>query len=62
MLIRINFVNLGFTRYDIWAEMYGEELPREDSAEADLFKYVIRELSTVGVIRKHDQQQKMDDF
>ncbi len=52
MVISIIFSNPGFTRYDIWAEMYGEELPREDSAEADLFKYVIRELSTGGVIRQ----------
>ena len=52
MVIRIIYVNPGFTRYDIWAEMYGEELPRDDSAEADLFKYVIRELSTGGVIRQ----------
>jgi hypothetical protein len=51
-VIRIIFSNQGFTRYDIWAEMYGEELPREDSAEADLFKFVIRELSTGGVIRQ----------
>lgn len=28
------------------------QLPRDDSAEADLFRYVIRELSTGGVIRQ----------
>lgn len=31
--------------------LYGE-LPREDSAEADLFKLLIRDLSTGGVIRQ----------
>lgn len=51
-VIRIIYVNPGFTRYDIWAEIYGEELPRDDSAEADLFRYVIRELSMGGVIRQ----------
>lgn len=51
-VIRVIYTNPGFTRYDIWAELYGEELPRDDSAEADLFKYVIRELSTGGVIRQ----------
>lgn len=51
-VIRVIYKNPGTTRYDIWAELYGEDLPREDSAEADLFKYVIRELSTGGVIRQ----------
>lgn len=41
----------GSTRYDIWCTVYGE-LPREDSAEADLFKMLIRDLSTGGVIRR----------
>jgi len=41
----------GVTRYDIWNEIYGE-FPREDSAEADLFKLLIRDLSTGGVIRQ----------
>ncbi len=41
----------GITRYDIWQSIYGE-LPREDSAEADLFKLLIRDLSTGGVIRQ----------
>lgn len=43
--------NPGSTRYDIWTAMYGE-LPREDSAEADLFRMLIRDLSTGGVIRQ----------
>jgi hypothetical protein len=40
----------GVTRYDIWESVSGE-FPREDSAEADLFKLLIRDLSTGGVIR-----------
>lgn len=41
----------GITRYEIWGEIYGE-YPREDSAEADLFRLLIRDLSTGGVIRQ----------
>lgn len=33
--------NRGITRYEIWDQIYGE-LPREDSAEADLFRMLIR--------------------
>jgi hypothetical protein len=40
------------TRYDIWAAVYGEPIPRDDSAEADLFRMLIRDLSTGGVIRQ----------
>ena len=32
-------------------EIYGQ-IPREDSAEADLYKLLIRDLSTGGVIRQ----------
>jgi hypothetical protein len=47
----------GITRFEMWDEIYGE-LPREDSAEADLFKLLIRDLSTGGVIRQeHDTNQ-----
>jgi hypothetical protein len=41
----------GITRFDIWDAIRGE-LPREDSAEADLFKLLIRDLSTGSVIRQ----------
>jgi hypothetical protein len=50
-VIREIYKNPGSTRYDIWSELYGE-VPREDSAEADLFKLLIRDLSTGGVIRQ----------
>jgi hypothetical protein len=42
----------GSTRADAWKEFYGEEV-REDSAEADLFSLVFRDLSLGGVIRQH---------
>jgi hypothetical protein len=40
------------TRYDIWVAVYGEPVPRDDSGEADLFRMLIRDLSTGGVIRQ----------
>lgn len=51
--------NEGPTRYDIWAAVYGKEVPRDDSAEADLYKMLIRDLSTGGVIR---QARETDAF
>jgi len=41
----------GPTRFDIWEAIYGEP-PREDSAEADLYRLLIRDLSMGGVIRQ----------
>ncbi len=43
--------NEEITRYRIWRNISGEP-PAEDSAEADLFKLIIRDLSTGGVIRQ----------
>ena len=51
-VIRQIYSNPGITRYDIWAEIHEGDLPREDSAEADLYKLIIRDLSTGGVIRQ----------
>ncbi len=51
-VIREVHKNQGPTRYDIWTAVYGEARPREDSAEADLYKMLIRDLSTGGVIRQ----------
>jgi hypothetical protein len=50
-VIRKIYEDPGCTRYDIWTSIYGETV-REDSAEADLFKLLIRDLSTGGVIRQ----------
>lgn len=55
-LIRIVHANSGWTRYQIWQEMYGQAV-REDSAEADLFKLLIHDLSVGRVIR---QQRETD--
>jgi hypothetical protein len=50
-VIRKIYQEPGVTRYDIWQSIHGE-FPREDSAEADLFKLLIRDLSTGGVVRQ----------
>ncbi len=57
-VIREIYKNPGVTRFDIWSELYGET-PRENSAEADLFKLLIRDLSMGGVIR-HDRETTYD--
>ena len=51
-VIRSIYKTPGLTRYEMWIELRDENLPREDSPEADLFKYIIRELSTGGVMRQ----------
>ena len=50
-VIREIYRSPGVTRLAIWSSIRGE-LPREDSAEADLFKMLIRDLSLGGVIRQ----------
>lgn len=54
--------NPASTRYDIWSELYGENLPREDSAEADLYRLLIRDLSTGGVIRQARDKTEAGQF
>ena len=49
------------TRYDIWSSVSGA-LPRDDSAEADLFKLLIRDLSTGSVIRQYRETNHHGEF
>lgn len=51
----------GVTRKEIWENIYGE-FPREDSAEADLYRMLIRELSIGGVIRQTRQVTAAGQF
>ena len=60
-VIREIFHNPGSTRFEIWSAIYGE-LPREDSEEADLFKFLIRDLSTGGVIRQERDVNSLGQF
>ncbi|MEK7764454.1 MAG: hypothetical protein AAB433_23015 [Nitrospirota bacterium] len=50
-VIREIYKNPGATRLNIWEAIHGE-LVREDSADADLFKVLVRDLGTGGVIRQ----------
>lgn len=50
-VIRQIYSNPAINRHRIWTNLYGE-IPREDSAEADLYKLLIRDLSMGGVIRQ----------
>jgi hypothetical protein len=61
-VIREIFQNPGSSRYDIWTGVYGDMLPREDSAEADLYKMLIRDLSTGGVIRQERDTTTAGEF
>lgn len=56
-VIRVIYQFPSSSRAEIWDDIHGVEV-REDSAEADLFKLLIRDLSMGGVIR---QVRKTDD-
>jgi len=51
MVIKEIYKNPGTTRGKIWDAIHGQRA-REDSSEADLYRYLIRDLSTGGVIRQ----------
>lgn len=60
-VIREIYSNPGSSRFEIWSNLYGET-PREDSAEADLFKLLIRDLSTGGVLRQERDVNHLGQF
>lgn len=51
----------GITRGAIWKKI-GKGLVREDSADADLYKLLIRDLSTGGIIRQHREIDRLGNF
>jgi len=51
-IIKLVYQQPGITRYEMWQKIHGAEV-REDSAEADLFKLLIHDLSLGRVIRQH---------
>lgn len=57
-VIKEIFENPGSTRFEMWSNLYGK-IPTDNSAEADLFKLLIRDLSTGGVIR---QEKDVNQF
>jgi len=53
--------NPGSTRHDVWIALYDKGV-RDDSAEADLFKLLFRDLSTGGVIRQERDVNYLGQF
>ena len=53
--------NSGITRAGIWQKLHGEAV-REDSAEADLFKTIIHDLSVGHIIRQHREVDYNGNF
>ena len=51
----------GITRGGIWSKI-GKGAVREDSADADLYKLLIRDLSTGGIIRQHRAVDRFGNF
>lgn len=51
IVIREIYRNPGITRGAVWDKIQSER-PREDSAEADLYRYLIRDINLGGVIRQ----------
>ncbi len=51
----------GITRGGVW-EKIGKDKVREDSAEADLYKLLFRDLSTGGIIRQHKEKDAYGNF
>ena len=51
-VVRYIYKNPGCTRREIWNSVGGEKA-REDSAEADLFKLLVFDLSTGHIVRQH---------
>lgn len=51
----------GSTRMEIWMGVHGQQV-REDSAEADLFKLLIHDLSTGHIVRQHREKDYYGNF
>lgn len=55
------FNNNGITRGAVWRKI-GKSPAREDSADADLYKLLFRDLSTGGIIRQHRETDYYGNF
>jgi hypothetical protein len=60
-VIRHVYKNEGCTRAQVWDSIQGQRV-REDSAEADLFKLLIHDLSTGHIIRQHRQKDYYGNY
>lgn len=61
VIIKEVFDNPGSTRFDIWSGIYGE-IPREDSADADLFKLLISDLNIGRLLRQERDVNLLGQF
>jgi len=61
LVVRHVYRNPGVTRGEIWDAIHPRR-PREDSAEADLFKYLIRDLTLGGVMRQERETNAQGQF
>jgi hypothetical protein len=60
-VIKAIYNHAGITRGQVWAAI-GKGPVREDSADADLFKLLFRDLSTGGIIRQHRDTDAYGNF
>jgi hypothetical protein len=60
-VVKAVYNNDGITRRLIWERIHGVEV-REDSADADLFKLVIHDLSIGHIIRQHRETDRYGNF
>jgi hypothetical protein len=60
-VIRDVYKHPGSSRQDIWVRIHGAQV-REDSAEADLFRLLIHDLSVGRVIRQHREKDYHGNF
>lgn len=60
-VIKAVYHNPGATRNEIWSEIHGADV-REDSAEADLFKLLVSDLSIGRIIRQHREKDYQGNF
>ncbi len=60
-IIKTIYKNNGFTRQEIWDSIHGNDV-REDSAEADLFRLLIHDLSLGRIIRQHRETDYNGNF
>lgn len=60
-IIRAVYRRPGTSRLEMWEDIYGPTV-REDSAEADLFKLLVQDLSIGHVIRQHREKDYEGHF
>jgi hypothetical protein len=60
-VIGVVYNRAGITRGSIWQQI-GRQRVAENSADADLFKLLIRDLSTGGIIRQHRETDYAGNF